>query len=81
MKKDPAFPIKSCLVQLDCQLYFMHKTQTVCLSVEECCSQCVEGDLADLQTHQAGEENHPLQGQNASEEVPSGHLRVSEPLR
>ena len=55
----------------------MHKTQTVCLSVEECCSQCVEGDLADLQTHQAGEENHPLQGEDAPEEVPPGHLRVS----
>ena len=53
---------------------------SVCVSVEERCCQRAEGDLADIQTHQAGQENHSLQGQNSPEEVPPRHLCVSSPL-
>ena len=47
------------------------------LSVEECSSQRAEGDLVDIQAHQAGEEDHALPGQDPPEEVPPGHLCVS----
>ena len=51
-----------------------------CISVEECCCECVARDLADLQTHQAGQEDCPLQGEDSPEKVPPRHLCVSSPV-
>ena len=58
----------------------MQKNSNFCnpFSAEERGGQCVAGDLAYLQTHEAVQENHPLEGEDPPAEVPSGNLRVSQ---
>ena len=46
-------------------------------SVEKRSGQRPSRDLADLQTHEAGQTGQPIQGPDTPEEVPPGHLRVS----
>ena len=53
------------------------KSSVELLLVEKRSGQRPPRDLADLQTHEAGQTGQPIQGSNASAEIPAGHLRVS----
>ena len=65
----------------------VEETQNICilreilnfvtLLAEKRSGQRAAGDLADLQTHQALQEDRTLESEDTSAEVPSCHLRVS----
>lgn len=49
----------------------------IIFTVKKLCGQRAAGDVAHLQTHEAGEEGEPRPRQDPSTQVPPCHLRVS----
>ena len=76
MKQNPALP-KSISKLNAGPLFNLANSNVANISAEERSGQRVAGDLADLQAHQALQEDHALPGTHPPAEVPPGDLRVS----